>query len=80
MKDTISEEDMLIDLTKTEIERRLLKTEQENEIVKEKLETFARDVVKLKALMQIYTTKLRQLEELSIHTKAEHMCVNPVVT
>ena len=78
MKDTISEEDMFIDLTKTEIERRLLKTEQENEIVKEKLETFTRDVMKLKALMQIYTNKLRQFEELSIHTKAEHMCVNPL--
>ena len=67
MKDTISEEDMLIDLTKTEIERRLLKTEQENEILKEKLETFNRDLTTLKALMQIYTNKLRQLEELSIH-------------
>lgn len=78
MKDTISEEDMLIDVTKTEIERRLLKTEQENEILKEKLETFTRDVMKLKALMQIYTNKLRQLEELSIHTKAENMCVNPL--
>jgi integrase len=78
MKDTISEEDMLIDLTKTEIERRLLKAEQENEIVKEKLETYTRDVVKLKALMQIYTNKLRQLEELSIHTKAEHMRLNPL--
>jgi integrase len=68
MKDTISEEDVLIDLTKTEIERRLLKTEQENEIVKEKLEAYNGDVIKLKALMQIYTNKLRQLEELSIHT------------
>jgi integrase len=67
MKDTISEEDVLIDLTKTEIERRLLKTEQENEIVKEKLEAYNGDVIKLKALMQIYTNKLRQLEELSIH-------------
>jgi uncharacterized protein YhaN len=69
---------MFIDLTKTEIERRLLKTEQENEILKEKLETFTRDVMKLKALMQIYTNKLKQLEELSIRTKAEHMCVNPL--
>ncbi len=78
MKDTISEEDMLIDLTKTEIERRLLKTEQENEIVKEKLETFTRDVMKLKALMQIYTNKLKQLEEFSKQTKAEHMSANPL--
>jgi integrase len=68
MKDTISEEDVLIDLTKTEIERRLLKTEQENEIVKEKLEAYNGDVIKLKALMQIYTNKLRQLEEISIRS------------
>jgi len=67
MKDTISEEDMFIDLTKTEIERRLLKTEQENEIMKEKLEAYNGDVIKLKALMQIYTNKLRQFEEISIH-------------
>ncbi len=78
MKDTISEEDMFIDLTKTEIERRLLKTEQENEIMKDKLETFNGDVMKLKALMQIYTNKLRQLEELSKQTKAEHMSANPL--
>ena len=33
MKDTISEEDLLIDVTKTEIERRLLKAEQDREIM-----------------------------------------------
>ena len=37
MKDTITEEDMLIDITKTEIEKRLTKTERENEILKERL-------------------------------------------
>jgi hypothetical protein len=36
MKDTITEEDMLIDITKTEIEKRLTKTERENEILKER--------------------------------------------
>ncbi len=64
MKDTISEEDMLIDLTKTEIEKRLLKTEQENEILKDKQEAYNTDVIQLKALMQIYVTKLNQLEDL----------------
>jgi integrase len=64
MKDTITEEDMLIDLTKTEIEKRLLKTEQENEILKEKLEAYNADVIQLKALMQIYITKLNQFEDL----------------
>lgn len=66
MKDTIREEDMLIDLTKTEIEKRLLKTEQENEILKDKLEAYNTDVTQLKALMQVYITKLKQLEEMQI--------------
>ncbi len=64
MKDTISEEDMLIDITKTEIEKRLLKTEQENEILKEKLQTYNTDVIQLKALMQVYIAKLKQLDEM----------------
>jgi hypothetical protein len=54
MKDTISEEDMLVDLTKTEIKKRLLKTEQENEILKEKQNAYNTDVIQLKALMQVY--------------------------
>ena len=66
MKDTITEEDMLIDLTKTEIEKRLLKTEQENEILKEKLEAHNADVIQLKALMQIYVVKLNQLEKMQV--------------
>ena len=66
MKDTITEEDMLIDLTKTEIEKRLLKTEQENEILKEKFEAYNNDVIKLKTLMQIYITKLKQLEKMQV--------------
>jgi len=38
MRDTISEEDLLMDLTKTEIEKRLLKSENEKEILKERLD------------------------------------------
>ena len=37
MKDTISEEDLLLDTTKTELEQRLEKTERENQILKERL-------------------------------------------
>ena len=66
MKDTISEEDMLLDLTKTEIEKRLLKTEQENDILKEKLESYGIEVRQLKALMAVYTSRLKQLEEMSM--------------
>jgi len=67
MKDTITEEDMLLDLTKTEIEKRLLKTEQKNEILKENLETHNSEVRKLKTLMQVYIAKLKQMEESSTY-------------
>ena len=37
MRDTISEEDLLIDVSKTEMERRLGSVEQENQLLKERL-------------------------------------------
>jgi hypothetical protein len=37
MKDTISEDDLLVDVTKTEIEQRLTKSEKEKEIMQERL-------------------------------------------
>ena len=39
MKDTISQDDMLMDLTKTEIEKELQKTQKENELLQEKMKT-----------------------------------------
>jgi len=38
MRDTITEEDLLIDITKTEIEKRLKKTENEKEMLQERVE------------------------------------------
>ncbi len=38
MRDTISEEDLLMDLTKTEIEKRLVKSENEKEMLQERLQ------------------------------------------
>jgi len=38
MRDTITEEDLLVDITKTEIEKRLFQSENENQILKEKVE------------------------------------------
>ena len=70
MKDTIREEDMLIDLTKTEIEKRLLKAEQKNEILENKVTAHNADVIQLKALMQIYLSKLNQLEAVQSGTQA----------
>jgi integrase len=37
MKDTISDDDLLIDVTKTEIEKRLEKSEKEKELIQEKM-------------------------------------------
>jgi len=37
MRDTISEEDMLVDVTKTELEKRLSRAEHENEMMKEEM-------------------------------------------
>ncbi len=37
MKDTIQEEDLLIDVTKTEIEKRLISSERDNEVLKERV-------------------------------------------
>jgi len=36
-KDTIAEEDMLVDVTKTEIEKRLERSEKEKDILQERL-------------------------------------------
>jgi hypothetical protein len=50
MKDTISEEDLLIDVTKTEIEKRLLKAEKDKELLQERvnaLETQMQKILKL---------------------------------
>ncbi len=38
MKDTITEEDMLMDITKTEIERQLAKSDNKNEILQERID------------------------------------------
>jgi len=50
MSDTISEEDMLLDITKTEIEKQLDKSEKENSILKDQLEA-----------MQFQLTKITEL-------------------
>lgn len=50
MKDTISEEDLLIDVTKTEIEKRLVNAERDNGILKERLEIVEQKMLKIQEL------------------------------
>ena len=47
MKDTICEEDLMIDVTKTEIEKKLLKSEQERELLREKVEAMEKQMAKI---------------------------------
>jgi integrase len=53
MKDTISEEDLLIDVTKTELEKRLSNTEKENIILKDKLEYLENKITEIGKLTNI---------------------------
>jgi len=62
MKDTISEEDLLIDVTRTELEKRLTKTEQENELRKEEFKRMKKEVEEVRLLMDNTRNKLRKLE------------------
>jgi integrase len=50
MKDTIAEEDMLLDVTKTEIEKRLLKSENEKDVLQERLSSMEMQMAKIMEL------------------------------
>jgi len=50
MEDTINEEDMLIDVTKTEIEKRLEKSEREKELLQDKMQTMELQMAKIMEL------------------------------
>lgn len=47
MRDTISEDDLLIDVTKTELEQRLSKTEKEKEIMQDRIKTMEMQMAKI---------------------------------
>ncbi len=47
MRDNISEEDMLVDVTKTEIEQRLLKTENEKKVLEERMRALEETMKKI---------------------------------
>ena len=51
MKDTITEEDLLIDITKSEIQQRIDKSEQENTLLKERISTMETQMQKILELV-----------------------------
>ncbi|MBU4070148.1 MAG: site-specific integrase [Nanoarchaeota archaeon] len=52
MRDTISDEDLLVDITKTEIEKQLLNSKKENEIMKERLRLLEKQMKTIAELME----------------------------
>jgi integrase len=60
MKDTISEEDMLVDVTKTEIEKRLERSEKEKEIMQERLIGLENYLKKVVGLVDIAHGSIKQ--------------------
>ncbi|MBU3907008.1 MAG: hypothetical protein KKA64_02025, partial [Nanoarchaeota archaeon] len=50
--DTISDEDLLVDITKTEIEKQLLNSKKENEIMKERLRLLEKQMKTIAGLME----------------------------
>jgi hypothetical protein len=63
LKDTITEEDMLIDVTKTEIEHRLSKSENENSILRERIDFMENQMLQVQELTKTVNAKIKLLEE-----------------
>lgn len=59
MRDTIEEEDLLIDVTKTEIERRLLQSEKDKQILQERINTLENQ---MKAILKLVDENRRIVE------------------
>lgn len=77
MKDTISEEDMLLDVSKTEIERKLTLSENSNTMLTEKLQAQQGDINKLFRAMQILVSKFNQIDSLiKSNTLTESCSIN----
>ena len=61
MRDTISEEDLLIDVTKTELEQRLERSEKEKEVLQERMSTMEMQMAKILELEKKLEIKQGQL-------------------
>jgi len=63
MKDTISEQDMFIDVTKTEIEKRLMQSEKDKEIMNEDMQNLKEELKESKVLMELIVKKIFLIEQ-----------------
>jgi hypothetical protein len=63
MRDTINEEDLLVDLTKTEIEKRLLKSENEKNVLQERLQVLEIQVKQILGLVNIAEERVNLISQ-----------------
>jgi len=66
MRDTISEEDLLTDMTKTEIEKKLIKSENEKEVLKERVDALESQ---MKEILNYTKTLSQNLKERVVLTQ-----------
>jgi integrase len=66
MKDTISEEDLLMDVTKIELERRMEKTEKDNALLKEENELIKIQIAKIGEMTARLYTQMKINSELEV--------------
>ncbi len=64
MKDTISEEDMLIDVTKTEIEKRLMSAEKRSQMLEEDNKMIHKQMSEILELFRLFKNKFEIYEQL----------------
>lgn len=58
MKDTISEDDLLVDVTKTEIEKRLLQSEKDKEVLQDRMKVMEDQMKKILELVKVTERKV----------------------
>ncbi|MDD5191557.1 MAG: tyrosine-type recombinase/integrase [Candidatus Nanoarchaeia archaeon] len=66
MKDTISQEDMLIDVTKTEIEKRLMQSEKRNQMIEEDNKMIHKQMSEILELFGLFKTKFGIYEQIRL--------------
>lgn len=66
MKDTISEEDLLIDTTKTEIEKRLAETEKKNTILTDKVDLLETKLSEIGKLTDVLFEQIAEKKKLNL--------------
>jgi len=66
MRDTISEEDMLLDVTKTELEKRLLKSEKDKEVLQDRVNSMEKRMEQIIAYIGSIDSKLPYLPSQTI--------------